>query len=158
MSIPNTFCLPFETEPSMEENEYEKAHLAIIFDRYKDRVTTFPKEKGWISESLYMYHGFWHLSGGVYSIETMMALQETFKAHSTDIYLCTLPKSGTTWMKALMFALVNRTSKIALEACEKWRLRYAILPYSLIFSFLCISAMLGRSTHGDLNQGKQSLK
>ncbi|KAI3667352.1 hypothetical protein L6452_42407 [Arctium lappa] len=109
MSIPNTFCLPFETEPSMEEKEYEKAHLAIIFDRYKDRVTTFPKEKGWISESLYMYHGFWHLSGGVYSIETMMALQETFKAHSTDIYLCTLPKSGTTWMKALMFALVNRT-------------------------------------------------
>ncbi|KAI3718235.1 hypothetical protein L6452_19097 [Arctium lappa] len=109
MSIPNTFRLPFETEPSMEENEYEKAHLAIIFDRYKDRLTTFPKEKGWISETLYMYHGFWHLSGGVYSIETMMALQESFKAHPTDIYLVTLPKSGTTWMKALMFALVNRT-------------------------------------------------
>ncbi|KAC9826156.1 hypothetical protein E3N88_45204 [Mikania micrantha] len=37
-----------------------------------------------------------------------MALQDTFKAHPTDIYLAILPKSGTTWLKALVFALVNR--------------------------------------------------
>ncbi|KAM0051508.1 putative Sulfotransferase domain, P-loop containing nucleoside triphosphate hydrolase [Helianthus debilis subsp. tardiflorus] len=42
------------------------------------------------------------------SIETVMALQGTFKARPTNIYLATLPKSSTTWLKALMFALVNR--------------------------------------------------
>ncbi|KVH87392.1 hypothetical protein Ccrd_025377, partial [Cynara cardunculus var. scolymus] len=109
MSNPNTLRLSFETQPSEEDHEYEKAHLATILDRYKDRLTTFPKEKGWVSEHLYMYQGFWHLSKGVFSFETMMALQEAFEAHPTDIYLATLPKSGTTWMKALMFALVNRT-------------------------------------------------
>ncbi|KAI7754869.1 hypothetical protein M8C21_025128 [Ambrosia artemisiifolia] len=82
--------------------------MALIFDRYKDRLATLPKEKGWITENLYMYQGFWHQPSRRISVETVMALQDTFKAHPTDIYLATLPKSGTTWLKALVFALVNR--------------------------------------------------
>ncbi|KAK9056413.1 hypothetical protein SSX86_023774 [Deinandra increscens subsp. villosa] len=83
--------------------------MASIFETYKDKIATLPKERGWITKDHYMYQGFWHQSRHVISVESTMALQDTFKARPTDIYMVTLPKAGTTWLKALMFALVNRT-------------------------------------------------
>lgn len=38
----------------------------------------------------------------------MVSFQRHFQASDTDIVLATLPKSGTTWLKALAFAIVNR--------------------------------------------------
>ncbi|KAI7757351.1 hypothetical protein M8C21_014165 [Ambrosia artemisiifolia] len=58
-----------------------------------------------------MYQGFWHfshISYDVFSVEAMMTMQNTFQAQPTDIYLITLPKSGTTWIKAVTYAIVNR--------------------------------------------------
>nr|XP_043609630.1 cytosolic sulfotransferase 15-like [Erigeron canadensis] len=95
-------------KPSFEDDDGEEANLSLLFDKYKDTFTTFPKEKGWMTKDVYMYQGFWHQSKNVVSVETVMATQETFQARSTDIYLATLPKSGTTWIKALVFAIVNR--------------------------------------------------
>lgn len=37
-----------------------------------------------------------------------MLAQEKFKALPTDIILCSMPKTGTTWLKALTFAIVTR--------------------------------------------------
>lgn len=37
-----------------------------------------------------------------------MPLQEKFRAQPTDIALCSLPKTGTTWLKALTFAIATR--------------------------------------------------
>ncbi|KAM0046814.1 putative Sulfotransferase domain, P-loop containing nucleoside triphosphate hydrolase [Helianthus debilis subsp. tardiflorus] len=45
---------------------------------------------------------------GVFSLEATMTLQDTFQAQPTDIYLITLPKSETTWIKALAYAIMNR--------------------------------------------------
>ncbi|CAI9287750.1 unnamed protein product [Lactuca saligna] len=109
MSIPDASSpLSPVSELSLEDNEHENANLSLLFDRYKDKFTRFPNEKGWMGQNLYMYQGFWYSSENAFSIETMMALQDTFQAHSTDIYLATQPKSGTTWIKALVFAIVNR--------------------------------------------------
>ncbi|XP_019055154.1 PREDICTED: cytosolic sulfotransferase 8-like [Nelumbo nucifera] len=36
-----------------------------------------------------------------------MAVQQHFKARSTNILLASTPKSGTTWMNALIFSIVN---------------------------------------------------
>ena len=93
---------------SIDEEEHETTNMALIFDKYSDQLATLPKEKGWITENLYKYQGFWHQSKRRISVETVMAVQDTFKARSTDIYLATLPKSGTTWLKALAYSIVNR--------------------------------------------------
>ncbi|KAI7754874.1 hypothetical protein M8C21_025133 [Ambrosia artemisiifolia] len=92
----------------VNKHQGEEANLALIYDKYKERFTTLQKEKGWMTEELYKYQGFWHQSKNVVSVETVMATQDTFQALPTDIYLATLPKSGTTWLKALVFATVNR--------------------------------------------------
>ncbi|KAI3667357.1 hypothetical protein L6452_42413 [Arctium lappa] len=97
------------TEPCLEDPKNEKANMDLIFERYKDRFTALPKEKGWHTKNLYLYQGHWYPSKYLFSIANVMGSQETFQANPTDIYLATLPKSGTTWMKALMFAIVNRT-------------------------------------------------
>jgi len=108
MSIPDASPIPPISEPSIESYEHEKANVALLLDRYKDKISKFPNEKGWMNQNLYMYQGFWYLSEDAFSIETTLALQDTFQAHSTDIYMATQPKSGTTWIKALVFAIVNR--------------------------------------------------
>ncbi|KAJ0715410.1 putative steroid sulfotransferase [Helianthus annuus] len=110
MSLNNASSLSFATVPSENDHEHNKADLDLTLDRYTDMLTTCPKDKGWLSENLYMYKGFWHFnfSYGVFSLEAMMSMQDTFKAQPTDIYLITLPKSGTTWIKALAYAIVNR--------------------------------------------------
>ncbi|KAL7618942.1 hypothetical protein Lser_V15G03545 [Lactuca serriola] len=108
MSIPDVSSLSLVSQSSSEHDEQEKDNLAILLDRYKDKLSQFPKEKGWMGQDVYMYQGFWYTSENAFSIETMMAVQESFQAHSTDIYVITQPKCGTTWIKALVFAIVNR--------------------------------------------------
>ncbi|KAI3699983.1 hypothetical protein L2E82_44594 [Cichorium intybus] len=110
---------PFVSEPRSEHHEHQKAKIGLFSERYKDKFKALPKEKGWMGENLYMYQGFWYRSNNAHalsvetnahalSIETTMAMQDSLQSHSTDIYLITQPKSGTTWVKSLMFATVNR--------------------------------------------------
>ncbi|XP_026385131.1 cytosolic sulfotransferase 14-like [Papaver somniferum] len=54
---------------------------------------------------LYQYQGFWRSDVG---IESLKYFQQNFKALHTDLIIATLPKSGSTWLKALAFAVVNR--------------------------------------------------
>nr|XP_043635240.1 flavonol 4'-sulfotransferase-like [Erigeron canadensis] len=55
--------------------------------------------------TFYKYEGFWHFQN---LLEGAILAQQTFKARSSDILLCSCPKSGTTWLKALAFAIVTR--------------------------------------------------
>ncbi|XWS37245.1 hypothetical protein CRYUN_Cryun19dG0026900 [Craigia yunnanensis] len=43
-------------------------------------------------------------------MEGVLSAQQHFRAQPSDIVLCSAPKTGTTWLKALAFAIVSRTS------------------------------------------------
>ncbi|KAH0675395.1 hypothetical protein KY285_023196 [Solanum tuberosum] len=77
-----------------------------LTDECKKLLTTLPKERSWIaSHYFYNYQGLWLLQrqlGGV------LACQQQFQAQESDIILVTNPKSGTTWLKSLLFTLINR--------------------------------------------------
>ncbi|GLT96297.1 hypothetical protein SLE2022_139320 [Rubroshorea leprosula] len=76
-------------------------------DRIRGIISTLPIENGCrYIEPLCLYQGFWcHPS----LAERIMLGQEFFKAEPNDIFVCSPPKSGTTWIKALTFAIVTRT-------------------------------------------------
>lgn len=70
-----------------------------------DLLSSLPRDRGFFAEHLYQYQGFWYtpnlLKGVLYS-------QKHFQAKDSDIILVSNPKSGTTWLKSLVFALVYR--------------------------------------------------
>ncbi|XP_071717003.1 flavonol sulfotransferase-like [Rutidosis leptorrhynchoides] len=73
-----------------------------------EMLETFPQHTcTWLKGTLtlYKYQNYWttkhFLEGGILA-------QQNFKAEPTDIFLCSCPKTGTTWLKALAFAIVTR--------------------------------------------------
>ncbi|XP_059448635.1 cytosolic sulfotransferase 5-like [Corylus avellana] len=70
-----------------------------------DVVSSLPRETGWIAKYLHQYQGCWIATR---YMKGVLAFQKHFQAHHTDILLVTTPKAGTTWLKAILFALVNR--------------------------------------------------
>ncbi|CAK7336387.1 unnamed protein product [Dovyalis caffra] len=71
----------------------------------QDLLATLPSEKDWDGAPLYFYKGVWY---PVFAIRGALSFQQHFIAQDTDIILASMPKSGTTWLKALTFSVVNR--------------------------------------------------
>ncbi|XP_027348060.1 cytosolic sulfotransferase 5-like [Abrus precatorius] len=68
-------------------------------------LSTLPIEKGWPVPHYYQYQGVWY---NPIILEATLTCQKHFQANDTDILLVSIPKAGTTWLKSLAFALLNR--------------------------------------------------
>jgi hypothetical protein len=68
-------------------------------------VEALPTREGW-SSPLVLYKNCWIRSS---MLPSAMSVQNNFKPRSTDVILATHPKCGTTWLKALAFAITNRS-------------------------------------------------
>ncbi|BFG20533.1 hypothetical protein CerSpe_068070 [Prunus speciosa] len=84
--------------PTLEEQQK-------LTDECTELPLSLPKEKGWRTLHLYQFQGFWCQSA---EIQSIMSFQKHFQANDTDIVVASIPKSGTTWLKALAFAVLNR--------------------------------------------------
>ncbi|KAF8378541.1 hypothetical protein HHK36_029884 [Tetracentron sinense] len=69
-------------------------------------MSSLPSEKGWLVAPHHQYQGFWYTPK---QLQGMLTCQLHFRAHDSDLLLVTTPKSGTTWLKAVMFAIMYRT-------------------------------------------------
>ncbi|KAJ0088400.1 hypothetical protein Patl1_32755 [Pistacia atlantica] len=88
---------------SKEEDEISPKTLETC----RDMVSALPRENGWKAYGdICFYQGFWCYS---YLLEGAIFAQDHYKAQPTDIFICSVPKSGTTWLKSLTFAIVTRT-------------------------------------------------
>ncbi|KAK4398357.1 Cytosolic sulfotransferase 15 [Sesamum angolense] len=71
----------------------------------EELLQTLPRQKNWDGRMLCQHQHSWF---PVKYLRGILSAKNNFKAHETDIILATMPKAGTTWLKALIFSIVNR--------------------------------------------------
>lgn len=86
-------------------------------------------KKEWMSLSLYEYKGFWF---SCRFLSSYLSFYHHFQQLDDDLILSSFPKSETTWMKALAFAITNR--RIYPLTSPSHPLLHAS-PHELILSF-----------------------
>ncbi|GKV52529.1 hypothetical protein SLEP1_g59107 [Rubroshorea leprosula] len=85
----------------------EEAISPATMERMRKTISSLPNDNGWrLPFPFYFYEGF---SISTLFLEGIILAQELFQAEPSDIFICSPPKSGTTWIKALTFAIVTRT-------------------------------------------------
>ncbi|KAH0682276.1 hypothetical protein KY289_020028 [Solanum tuberosum] len=97
--------IPSITTSRLSEN-YGSKNFNEMLKKSKEIISTLPKrEPHHPIFDCYQYDGFWyHLA----SLESALCMQQNFKAQPCDIFVCSAPKSGTTWLKALTFSIITR--------------------------------------------------
>ncbi|KAK6921147.1 Sulfotransferase domain [Dillenia turbinata] len=90
---------------SFEHNEEEELSLQKTNQSFEEFLSRLPRQRGQTPRfDLCLYKGCWYRP---FLLQGVIAAQH-FEAQPTDIFLCSLPKSGTTWLKALAFTIVTR--------------------------------------------------
>ncbi|KAK9677110.1 hypothetical protein RND81_11G122000 [Saponaria officinalis] len=64
---------------------------------------SLPKELWFNGTPMYLYQGFW-----APKLDSILAFQNHFQAHDTDVFITSSRKTGTTWLKSLVYAICNR--------------------------------------------------
>ncbi|VVA90903.1 unnamed protein product [Arabis nemorensis] len=67
------------------------------------------------SRKLCNYQGCWYYYN---TLQGVVNFQRNFKPQDSDIILASFPKSGTTWLKALTIALLERSKKNKDRSCD----------------------------------------
>ncbi|XP_054785269.1 cytosolic sulfotransferase 12-like [Prosopis cineraria] len=98
----NTHMAAKNSEPSDTPKYLQKVELT---QENKDLIANLPSDTFWRPITIHQYDGFWHTTK---QLQGILNSQKHFNAHDSDILLVTLPKSGTTWLKALTYAMINR--------------------------------------------------
>ncbi|KAE8702931.1 Cytosolic sulfotransferase 14 [Hibiscus syriacus] len=82
----------------------EDAHKSSD-DDLQQLLQTLPKEEGWSGSSFYLYQGFWCSAR---RLKPVISFQRHFPAVDSNVIVASLPKCGTTWLKALTFSTLYR--------------------------------------------------
>ncbi|KAL0290948.1 UNVERIFIED_CONTAM: Cytosolic sulfotransferase 15 [Sesamum radiatum] len=92
----------------MEKKEYSSAEVdhSSPKDEFQELLQTLEHQTNWDGQRLVKYDGIWLLE---LLFRPILSAQKYFKAKDTDVILSTMPKSGTTWLKALTFSIANRS-------------------------------------------------
>ncbi|XP_051149273.1 cytosolic sulfotransferase 6-like [Andrographis paniculata] len=76
-----------------------------VSEEFKSSVSSLPHKKMHFGSSIYQYQGFWY---PLSVLPGVINFQQNFHPQSSDIFTIAFPKSGTTWLKSLLFTLSNR--------------------------------------------------
>ncbi|KAK9742689.1 hypothetical protein RND81_03G191200 [Saponaria officinalis] len=135
----STFCLnnyaifPLLSSQKMQQQKTSqnqpKTHEDLLVQEDEVRRLTRDLPKTYFSSKfkLVKYQGFWCPDVSNY-LGSILAFQRHFQARDTDLIVASFPKTGTTWLKSLLFSVINR---------EKYDIRTTPLlsshPHELVY-------------------------
>ncbi|OMO72992.1 hypothetical protein COLO4_27333 [Corchorus olitorius] len=102
MATPNSSLQSHDKQETVDES-YQKT-----YKKFDEILPTLPKDKGWFSEHLVQYQGFWLKPRAL--LGALLINDHFTNPQPSDIILSTSPKCGSTWLRALMFAIINRNT------------------------------------------------
>ncbi|KAG2322526.1 hypothetical protein Bca52824_015739 [Brassica carinata] len=95
------------TVPNHDNTKTEPTGFKKNQKRYKDLISTLPHVEGWRPNAPFIrYGGHWWIQD---ILEGSLYAREFFQARPSDFLVCSHPKTGTTWLKSLTFAIANRS-------------------------------------------------
>ncbi|XP_039772040.1 cytosolic sulfotransferase 15-like [Panicum virgatum] len=77
-----------------------------LYRHFANLVSSLPSSQGLSNSQFYRHDHGWHCS--MVPMVGAMVADACFTARPSDIVVATLPKSGTTWIKSLLYATVHR--------------------------------------------------
>ncbi|TXG69461.1 hypothetical protein EZV62_004396 [Acer yangbiense] len=77
-----------------------------VSDEIEELLLTLPRDKTFDGSSIYQYEGAWYRP---ISLAGLISSRKHFQAKDSDVIVITFLKSGTTWLKALTYAIVHRS-------------------------------------------------
>uniref|UniRef100_A0A0D3FY53 Sulfotransferase n=1 Tax=Oryza barthii TaxID=65489 RepID=A0A0D3FY53_9ORYZ len=94
-----------QTSPS-PSHEVDAETDEELYKQFTDLVSSWPSSEPMPFLPLYRHDNGWYSS--LMPMVGAMVADARFAARPSDIIVATLPKSGTTWIKALLYATVHR--------------------------------------------------
>ncbi|OIT01639.1 cytosolic sulfotransferase 17 [Nicotiana attenuata] len=96
--------------------DYGSGNFKEMSIKYKEIISTLPRrETPYPPYEFCQYKGFWFPFS---FLEGIAFLSEVFKAESSDIFLCSFPKTGTNWLKALAFSIMTRSDQLFYDSTK----------------------------------------
>ncbi|KAK9057434.1 hypothetical protein SSX86_022269 [Deinandra increscens subsp. villosa] len=89
----------------MSSERHDEEHEKTL-QQHAHLLTKLPTAVGSFMTYLYQYQGIWLYSDALLGATLM---QNHFTPRSNDIFLSSFMKSGTTWLRSLMFTTLNRS-------------------------------------------------
>ncbi|XP_074264224.1 cytosolic sulfotransferase 5-like [Silene latifolia] len=94
-------------QPKTRNQDDTQDELLVHVDEAERVIEDLPKTDISSKFSIVKYQGFWCPNHSNY-MASILYFQQHFCARDTDLIIGSFPKTGTTWLKSLLFSVVNR--------------------------------------------------
>ncbi|XP_021855367.2 cytosolic sulfotransferase 5-like [Spinacia oleracea] len=120
----------------MNQNDNQTKETKLLQEEEVEQLKQCLPKTNFLGSKLELvnYQGFWCQSN---AFKQIFHYQTHFQARNSDIFLASLPKTVTTWLKSLLFCIVNRPNNVDNHHHQQPLIKFSPLlnhnPHELVY-------------------------